>query len=331
MAAPVELRIGKPRTELSLSPEQRAPRLKLSFNGQGDGAAKVLQQLIDNGHTIAGVVTTKFDDPVRQLAMEAGIPIVNLGAVNTPKSKEIMDGWEADLGVGFYLQTTLNQGVYSIPEYGTMNFHLSKLPKRRGRDSMNWGILKGDKELGASWFLMSKKIDAGPIARQITFPNNGKSQGAQYFEHLDEFIAHTVDAVEEMAAGIDRKRKSGGNERLPLIPQIPGEATEDPPLTLKHTRANPRVMRADTILQRVQAGGPGTWIVQSEGKGRLFLAKPSLDSSGIALKPGETSIIDKGLAIGTRNGVLIAGSVGNNPKEKMLVQDYIGQRGPIQF
>lgn len=331
MAAPAEIVIGRPRTELLISPEQKAPSLKLSFNGQGDGAAKVLRQLMEHGHEIVGVVATKNEeDPVRKLATETGIPIVNLGVVNKPKSIETMQSWNADLGVGFFLQASLDQGVYSIPEYGTMNFHLSLLNKRRGRDSMNWAVLKGDKYLGASWFLMSKKIDAGPIVRQIKFTNNEKSQGAQYFEHLDEFITNTADAVDEMAVGIDIRRKSTGREKLPLVAQDPKTATEDPPMTLKHTRVSPRIMRADTIIRTIQAGGPGTWVMRAEG-GRLFLSKPSLDTSGIQLLPGETSVVDRGLALGTRKGVLIAGSVGSDPKEKIPAQDYVNQKGPIQL
>ncbi|MGE5041991.1 MAG: methionyl-tRNA formyltransferase [Candidatus Levyibacteriota bacterium] len=328
----VELKIGTPRADIIKSPEQKNPGLKLLFNGQGDGAAQVFKRLLEEGHEIVGVVTTKNEeDPLRKLALEHNLPIVNLARVNKEEEVERMKKWGADLGVGFYLQAQLNQGVYSIPEFGTMNFHLSPLPKRRGRDSMNWGILKGDKKLGASWFLMSKKIDAGPIARQITFKNNGKSQGAQYFEHLEEFVEHTVDAVNEMSEAIHKRRESGNKARLPLVPQIPKEVTEDPRLGLKHTRVRPNILTAETGYNRIQAGGPGAWIMQKEAKGRIFLSKPSLDTSGLVLVPGETAVIDKGLAIGMKRGVLIAGAVGKGPKDRLSPRDFIDQYGPIKF
>src|SRR5258708_26065114 len=53
---------------------------------------------------------------------------------------------------------------------GALNMHGSLLPKYRGRAPVNWAILKGERESGATLHYMVERADAGDIVDQQAVP-----------------------------------------------------------------------------------------------------------------------------------------------------------------
>src|SRR5207302_957212 len=53
---------------------------------------------------------------------------------------------------------------------GALNMHGSLLPKYRGRAPVNWAILKGERETGATLHYMVERADAGDIVDQLAVP-----------------------------------------------------------------------------------------------------------------------------------------------------------------
>src|SRR5260370_32266850 len=53
---------------------------------------------------------------------------------------------------------------------GALNMHGSLLPKYRGRAPVNWAILKGERETGATLHYMVERADAGDIVDQLSIP-----------------------------------------------------------------------------------------------------------------------------------------------------------------
>jgi methionyl-tRNA formyltransferase len=53
---------------------------------------------------------------------------------------------------------------------GALNMHGSLLPKYRGRAPVNWAILKGERETGATLHYMVERADAGDIVDQQSVP-----------------------------------------------------------------------------------------------------------------------------------------------------------------
>ncbi|MEI8296133.1 MAG: formyltransferase family protein, partial [Alphaproteobacteria bacterium] len=60
--------------------------------------------------------------------------------------------------------------ILAVPGRGALNIHGSLLPKYRGRCPLNWAIIHGETETGATLHHMIKKADAGDIVDQIAFP-----------------------------------------------------------------------------------------------------------------------------------------------------------------
>jgi methionyl-tRNA formyltransferase len=71
-----------------------------------------------------------------------------------------------DFLFSFYYRLMLGAPLLAIPRRGAFNMHGSLLPKYRGRAPVNWAIIHGEAETGATLHEMVAKPDAGRIVDQ---------------------------------------------------------------------------------------------------------------------------------------------------------------------
>ncbi len=64
----------------------------------------------------------------------------------------------------------LKPPLLAIPPRGALNMHGSLLPRYRGRVPVNWAVLHGERETGATLHYMAEKPDAGDIVAQTGVP-----------------------------------------------------------------------------------------------------------------------------------------------------------------
>jgi methionyl-tRNA formyltransferase len=64
----------------------------------------------------------------------------------------------------------LKAPLLAIPKRGALNMHGSLLPKYRGRVPVNWAIIRGETETGATLHYMTEKPDNGDIVAQQAVP-----------------------------------------------------------------------------------------------------------------------------------------------------------------
>src|SRR5262249_12221872 len=67
-------------------------------------------------------------------------------------------------------RSMLGSGLLSAARRGSLNMHGSLLPKYRGRAPVNWAILRGERETGATLHYMVERADAGDIVDQMAVP-----------------------------------------------------------------------------------------------------------------------------------------------------------------
>jgi hypothetical protein len=77
---------------------------------------------------------------------------------------------EPDFLFSFYYRLMLKAPLLAIPGRGAYNMHGSLLPKYRGRVPVNWAIIHGERETGATLHRMLEKPDAGGIVAQQAVP-----------------------------------------------------------------------------------------------------------------------------------------------------------------
>lgn len=78
----------------------------------------------------------------------------------------VVEDASADVFVLANVQRIVKAAEYNMPRLGTLCFHPSLLPRHRGRDAVYWTVKMGDTETGTSWFWVTDRVDAGPIAAQ---------------------------------------------------------------------------------------------------------------------------------------------------------------------
>jgi methionyl-tRNA formyltransferase len=136
---------------------------------------RCLRVLLARGVEVALVVThadnpdeTIWFDSVAAVAAEHGI------AVLTPASPlEIIERVAAiapDFIFSFYYRHMLPDALLQLASAGAYNMHGSLLPAYRGRVPVNWAVLKGERETGATLHEMVSKPDAGAILDQTSVP-----------------------------------------------------------------------------------------------------------------------------------------------------------------
>src|SRR4029078_2750351 len=70
----------------------------------------------------------------------------------------------------FYSRRMLGPALLGVPSRGALNMHGSLLPRYRGRAPVNWAVLHGERETGATLHYMIEKADAGDIVAQQAVP-----------------------------------------------------------------------------------------------------------------------------------------------------------------
>jgi len=142
-----------------------------------DVGCRCLSALLDLGIAVPLVITHR-DDPretlwfasVAELARRRGIETIT---PQDPNRAELVDRIRAlrpDFLFSFYYRLMLAPELLAVPALGAYNVHGSLLPKYRGRAPVNWAILHGETETGATLHEMVAKPDAGRIVDQEAVP-----------------------------------------------------------------------------------------------------------------------------------------------------------------
>jgi len=77
---------------------------------------------------------------------------------------------QPDYLFSFYYRLMLQSPLLTLPKKGAWNMHGSLLPRYRGRVPVNWAIIHGERETGATLHEMVEKPDAGGILVQQAVP-----------------------------------------------------------------------------------------------------------------------------------------------------------------
>ena len=139
-----------------------------------DVGVNCLKALLNAGIQVDLVVTHE-DDPnenvwfgsVAKLCQEKNISFIMPSASElndlTPKLATL----SPDYIFSFYYRHMIPAQILACAKIAALNMHGSLLPKFRGRAPVNWAILHGETETGATLHVMEVKPDAGDIVGQV--------------------------------------------------------------------------------------------------------------------------------------------------------------------
>ncbi len=144
----------------------------------GDVGARCLDVLLNGGVEVRAVVT-HVDDPaetrwfadVATVARERGLRCLQCERpAEDPRLVEVLSAARPDFIFSFYFRQLLPMQLVAFARRGALNMHGSLLPRYRGRAPINWAILRGERETGATLHYMVDRADAGDIVDQQRVP-----------------------------------------------------------------------------------------------------------------------------------------------------------------
>ncbi|MCF8177957.1 MAG: formyltransferase [Sulfuritalea sp.] len=163
---------------------------------------RCLSVLLAHGVDVVRVVThannpaeTIWFDSVAELAERHDIPVITPEDPNDPTVIAELEALQPDFFFSFYYRLMLKAPLLALPKHGAFNMHGSLLPKYRGRVPVNWAIIHGERETGATLHQMVEKPDAGDIVAQQAVPILPDDTAHDVFNKLTVAAEMALDRV----------------------------------------------------------------------------------------------------------------------------------------
>jgi methionyl-tRNA formyltransferase len=152
---------------------------------------RCLQVLLAHGVDVR-LVVTHADDPrehiwfesVAALAALHGLPFVTPADPADADLLARIRQETPDFLFSFYYRHVLPAALLEVPPLGALNMHGSLLPRYRGRVPVNWAVIRGERETGASLHYMVAKPDAGDLVDQQAVPILPDDTAAEVFNKV---------------------------------------------------------------------------------------------------------------------------------------------------
>ncbi len=274
---------------------------RVIFMGSPQFAVPVFKELVKI-YQVVGVVTQPdrpagrgrrlTAPPVKQAALEFGIPVIQPEKMKEPGVFEQLTTWQPDVIVVAAFGQILRKNVLELAPFGCINVHASFLPRWRGAAPIQAAILNGDEFTGVSIMKLDPGIDTGPV-----------------FTQRKELIRD-----EDTAVSLEERLSFLGAELL--METLPGILSGDlTPSEQDETRATYASMLkkedglldwsqpAEQLARKVRAyyDWPGAYFIKSGLKVKL---RKTRTLSDLHLKPGEFGEHKGYPVVGTATGGL---------------------------
>jgi methionyl-tRNA formyltransferase len=206
---------------------------RIVFFGTPEFAVPSLRALVASPDRVVGVVCQPdrpagrgqhlTAPPVKLVALEAGVPVVQPDTVRSSAFLDALRRWSPDLVVVAAYGKILPKTVLEVPPHGCINVHGSLLPKYRGAAPIQWAILRGEEVTGVTIMQMNERMDAGGVLLQRATRIGPDETSGKLLARLAEIgAAALMEAIAHMRAGTLTAR-SQREEDLTLAPMIKKE------------------------------------------------------------------------------------------------------------
>jgi methionyl-tRNA formyltransferase len=247
----------------------------LIFFGTSHYSAQFLDLVTKNGLKIDLVVSSPpkltgrkqvlTENPVILLAKERKISFAT----------DLKEVPTAQLGLMLDFNRIIPSSIIDRFEKGIINIHFSKLPAYRGPAPVQATILNDKKEAGITYFLITEKLDEGPVLIQMAFPLSGTETTGELYEKMTQKAAQEAPKV--IVNYLDNK----------VIPKPQkGSFSYTKKLTAKEAKIDWRGSAAEIDrLIRAVSPEPGAWtLVKIKGRQlRLKIRQAHLENDQIVL------------------------------------------------
>lgn len=208
----------------------KAEDLRIVFMGTPEFAVASLKALVENNMNVVGVITAPDKQAgrgrkitysaVKEYALSQNLTILQPEKLKAPEFLEELTALKADLQIVVAFRM-LPEVVWNMPPIGTFNLHASLLPNYRGAAPINWAVINGEIETGATTFFLKHEIDTGDIIDRIKEPIHPDDNVGTLYERLMNNGAQLViDTVKKIAEGnyeLKPQNLTGNEKEAPKI------------------------------------------------------------------------------------------------------------------
>ena len=236
--------------------------------GTPDFAVESLRALVEGGYNVVAVVTMP-DKPagrghqlqysaVKQYALSIGLPLLQPERLKDEAFLQELRSYSADLQIVVAFRM-LPEVVWNMPRLGTFNLHASLLPQYRGAAPINWAVMNGETQTGATTFMLQHEIDTGNIILQESIAiANDENVGSVHDRLMTmgaSLVTRTVDLI------IDSENSG---QPVPTTPQDDTLLLKAAPKIFKDTCAIDFSRPAQQVYNHIRGLSPypAAWINQ---------------------------------------------------------------------
>ena len=206
-------------------------KYRVVFMGTPEFAVPSLKVIADDGrYDIVGVITQPDRPagrgkkltacPVKQLALERGLPVYQFERIRRPEGVAQLKALEPDVVITAAFGQILTQELLDIPRFGTLNVHASLLPKHRGSAPINWCIIQGEGQSGVTIMKTDAGMDTGDMLRCAATPIGVLETAGELIGRLSVLGAQLLsETLPDYLEG-----------KIEPVPQDPDQATYEPML-----------------------------------------------------------------------------------------------------
>ena len=191
--------------------------IRIVYMGTPDFAVPTLDALVQGGYNVVGVITMPDKpagrghkvqySPVKEYALAHDLPLLQPEKLKDEAFLEQLRQWKADLQIVVAFRM-LPEVVWAMPRLGTFNLHAALLPQYRGAAPINWAVINGETETGATTFFLSHEIDTGRIILKRKMPIAPDENVGSVHDRLMEMgkglVTETVDLLIEAEGDISK-------------------------------------------------------------------------------------------------------------------------------
>jgi len=214
--------------------------MRIVFMGTPEFAVESLKILVENKYNVVGVITMPDKpagrghklqfSPVKQFALDNNLCLLQPEKLKDELFLEQLRNLKADLQIVVAFRM-LPEVVWNMPRFGTFNLHASLLPQYRGAAPINWAIINGEKETGATTFFLTHEIDTGKIIQQEKIAISETDNAGIVHDKLmlmgAELVKKTVDLlVDGKIDAVDQAQFIHDGLELKAAPKIFKETCE---------------------------------------------------------------------------------------------------------
>lgn len=272
--------------------------LRIIYMGTPEFAVAALDELVTNGYNVVACITMPDKpagrghhlqfSPVKEYALAHNIPVLQPEKLKDETFVEELRSYKADLQIVVAFRM-LPEVVWNMPRLGTFNLHASLLPQYRGAAPINWAVMNGDKETGATTFFLKHAIDTGDMILQERIAIGEDENVGSVHDRLMEMgrglVTRTVDLIiESETTGVP----------VPTTPQDMSQPSLPAPKIFKETCEIDLTKTAAEVKNFVRGLSPypAAWTTLEVGERvfentKIYAVQPTQHPSALALKTAD--------------------------------------------